>query len=101
MSADQRKAVLVLIDVVNRNLPAIWVVAEFTLRSIFATMKICVAILAFVWDVAEIKIRVTIHALHYRVASAQRKSGLRMCEFRFGPDWLPALRGMTLLTRNL
>lgn len=101
MSADQRKAVLVPIDVVNGNLPAVWVVAEFALCSILAAMKISVAILTLVRDVAEIKISVAIHALHYRVTPTQREPGLRMFEFEFGPDWLPALSAVTLLTWNL
>lgn len=46
MRTDQRKSILMLIDVVNGNLPTIGVVAEFTLRAIFAAMQIGVAVLA-------------------------------------------------------
>lgn len=46
MSADQRESILMLIDVVNGNLPAVGVVAEFTLRAILAAMQIGVAVLA-------------------------------------------------------
>ena len=46
MSADQRESILVLIDVVYGNLPAVGVMAEFTLRAILAAMQICVAVLA-------------------------------------------------------
>jgi len=47
VSSDQRKAILVLIDVVGGNLPAIRVMAEFTLRTVLATMQISVTVLAF------------------------------------------------------
>ena len=47
VGADQWKAILVLIDVVGGNLPAIRVMAEFTLCAILATMQISVAVLAF------------------------------------------------------
>jgi hypothetical protein len=46
VSADQRESILMLIDVVNGNLPTIGVVAEFTLRAVLAAMKIGVAVLA-------------------------------------------------------
>jgi hypothetical protein len=46
VSADQREAILVLIDVVNRNLPAIGVVAEFAFSTVLAPMQIGVSILA-------------------------------------------------------
>jgi len=45
MTSDERKSILMLIDVVNGDLPAIGVVAEFTLRSILAAMQIRVAVL--------------------------------------------------------
>jgi hypothetical protein len=46
MSADQRESILVLINVVYGNLPAVGVMAELTLRAILAAMQICVAVLA-------------------------------------------------------
>ena len=47
VSADQGKTILVLIDVVGGNLPAIGVMAEFTLGAVFAAMQIGVTVLAF------------------------------------------------------
>lgn len=76
MSTDQRKTILVLIDVVDRDLPSIAVVTEFTLCAILAAMEISVAILAFLTDVAEIQVDMAIEALHHSVASAQREPGL-------------------------
>ena len=58
-------------------------------------------VLALDGGIAEIKILVAIDALHFRVAAAQRKLGLRMFEFEFGAQRLPALSNVTLLARNL
>jgi hypothetical protein len=99
MRTDQRKPILMLIDVVNGNLPTVGVVAEFTLRAILAAMQIRVAVLALYWGIAEIKILVAIDALHIRMPATQRKFSLRMVEFGFGAQRLPALRGVTLLAR--
>jgi len=46
MSTDQGKTILMFVDVVNGNLPAICVVAEFALSAVFAAVQIGVAILA-------------------------------------------------------
>ena len=73
MSTDQRKSILMLIDVVNGNLPTIGVVAEVTLGAILAAMQIRVAVLALDGGVAEIEILVAIDALHFRVPATQRK----------------------------
>ena len=47
VSSDQWKAILVLIDVVGGNLPAIRVMTEFTLCAVLATMQISVTVLTF------------------------------------------------------
>ena len=46
VSSDQGKPILMFIDVMNGNLPAIGIVAEFALRAVLAPMQICVAVLA-------------------------------------------------------
>lgn len=101
MSADQRKSILMLIDVVNGNLPPIGVVAEVTLGAILAAMQIGVAVLALDGGVAEIEILVAVDALHFRVPATQRKLGFRMVEFKFGAQRLPALSAVTLLAPDL
>lgn len=70
VSADQRKPVLMLIDIVNRHLPAVGIVAKLAFRTIFPTMQISVAVLALVRNIAEVKVGVAIHALHFCVAAA-------------------------------
>ena len=101
MSTDQRKSILMLIDVVNGNLPTIGVVAEVTLGAILAPMQIGVAVLALDRGVAEIEILVAIDALHFCVPATQRELSLRMVEFEFGAQRPPALSVVTLLAGNL
>ena len=101
MGTNQRKSILVLIDVVDRHLPSICVVAEFALRAVLAAVEISVAILTFLRNVAEIEVSVAIETLHNRVAPAQGKPGLRMPEFDFRSDRLPTLCRVTLLAWNL
>jgi len=100
VSANQWKAILVFINVVDGNLPSIRVMAEFTLRPVLATMQISVTVLAFCRNIAEYQISVAIAAFHFHVPPAQGKSGLRVFEFEFGPKWIPIDRRMTLQARN-
>ena len=53
MRSDQGKTILMLVDVVNGNLPAVGVVAECALSTVFPPMQIRVAILALHWCIAE------------------------------------------------
>src|SRR5215475_5475467 len=50
---DERKSILMLVDVVNGNLPSVGVVTELALGSVLAAMQIRVAILALLRCVAE------------------------------------------------
>jgi len=101
MRADERKAILVLIDVVNRYLPAICVVAQFAFRSILPAMKVRMAVLTFFWHVAEVEVGMTINALYYCVATAQREPGLGVLELHFLPQRLPSHLRVTLLAWNI
>ncbi|HUB02428.1 MAG TPA: hypothetical protein VL983_07075 [Terriglobales bacterium] len=53
MRSDQRKTVLVRIDILQRNLPTTDFVAEITLRPILASMDVGMAVLAVMADVGE------------------------------------------------
>jgi len=101
VSANQRKPVLVLIDVVNRNLPAVGVVTKLALGAVLAAVQIGMAILTFLWGIAKDKSLVAIRALHFCVPAAQRKFSLRVGELEFGAQRLPSLRGMAILAWEL
>lgn len=98
---DQRKAILVLIDVVDGDLPAIGVVAQFAFSPIFAAMQIGMAILALVGSIGEIEIGMTVAASDSRVPSAQGEAGLRMVELDRVLDHLPIRRRMAVDARRI
>ena len=97
---NQREAILVLINVVNGDLPPGIPMACIALRRIFAAMNIRVAILALVACFREYKISVTIYAPDFRVQPAQRKSCLAMFKLRHRANRLPALRCVTVFARD-
>ena len=90
-----------LVDVVNRDLPAIWVMAQFAFRTVLSSVQVRMAVLAFLRNIAELEIRVTIDTLHFRVPPAQQKSGLRVLELHLRSQWFPSLIAVTLLARNV
>src|SRR5947209_7371182 len=94
MRANQGKAILMFIDVVNRDLPAIGVVAQLALRTILATMQIGVAVLAFVGSVGELEIVMTVAASHGGMAALKREAGLCMIEFDLVLNHLPVRSGV-------
>jgi hypothetical protein len=94
VSPNERKPILVFIDVVDRNRPAVGVVAQLALRAVLPAMQVGVAILALVGSVGEIEVGVAIAARHRCVPPAEWKAGLSMIEFDLVPDDLPVLDGM-------
>lgn len=101
VSSEQRETILMLIDVVNGNLPSVGVVAEFTFGAVFPAMKVSMAVLALLRSIAEDEILVTVGALHFCVTAVQREFRPRMGELKFGAKWLPALCGVTVLARSV
>src|SRR5882757_3212900 len=101
VSADQRKAVLVFVDVVDRNLPTIRVVTKFAFGPIFPTMEIGVAVLTLIRSIGEVEISVAVPTCHSGMAPAKRKACLRMVELSLTSDRLPISCGMTVLARDV
>jgi hypothetical protein len=97
VGADQGESVLMFVDVVDRNLPAVGCVAEFTLRAILAAMQIGVAVLTLARDVREVQIGMAVTAAHDCVAAPQRKTRVHVSEFGLGPNRFPAACGVTIL----
>jgi len=101
MGADQWKPILVLIDVVNRYLPAICVVAQLAFGAVLAPMQISVAVLALVGRIGKFEISVTVAASHFGVAPAKRKAGPSMIKFDLVGDDLPICRGVACGARQI
>lgn len=90
-----------LIDVVDRYLPAIGVVAELAFRPVLAPMQIGMAVLAFVGSIGEFEIGMAVPACHRRMAAAQRKPCLRMIKSNLVADYLPICNSVAGFARQL
>ena len=87
---DQREAVLVLINVVDGDLPTRVAVARITLRGVPAAMDIGVAVLALVMRLREDQVGMAIRAADFGMQTTQGESRLPMIELRDCADRLPS-----------
>jgi hypothetical protein len=78
---DQRESVLMLIDVVDRHLPAGVAVAQIALSGILAAMNVGVAVLALITDPGEHEISVAVLTTNTLVHATQRKARFAMIKF--------------------
>ncbi len=101
MGPNQRKAVLVLLYVLDRNLPAFHRVASFALRSHLSAMDVGMAVRAFLPDIGKYKFYVALCARDFGMHSAQRVRSLAVIEIWYGTDRLPAHAGMAALAGNI
>jgi len=101
MRTHQGKAVLVLINLLHRDLPSLDGVALFTGRAKLAFVDIGVAVGALLAHVGEHRLGVALGATDSLVHAAQRKSGLVMVELGDTADWLPSVQGVAVLAGNI
>src|SRR5215469_2391787 len=90
--ADQGKAILMLIDVMNRDLPPIGVMAELTFGSVLASMKVGVAVLTLVGRIGKFEIGMAVTACHSGVAPTKGKASLPVIKLDLSLNYLP-IRG--------
>ncbi len=90
-----------LIDVVDRNLPAIRVVTKFALRPVFPAMEVGVTILALIRSIGEVEIGMAVATCHDGMASTQRKASERVIEFDLASDHVPIVGRVTFIARNV
>ena len=98
---DQGEAVLMLLYVLDRNLPALHRVARLALRTHLPAMDVGVALSAFVSYVSEYKFYVTLRAGHLGMHSAQWVGSFVVIEIRHCADRFPAQAGMAGLAREI
>lgn len=101
MRTHQGKAVLVLINLLHRNLPSLYRVALFAGCPKLTLMDIGVAVSAFLAHVREHRLRVALGATHSLVHAAQGKSGLVVVELRNVADRLPCAQGVAVLAGDV
>jgi hypothetical protein len=97
----QREAIIVLLYLLNRNLPPSNGVASLAIRSQLPLVNIGVAVLAALADIAEDRFYVTLNAGHRLVHSAQGITRPVVIEFRNGPDRCPPTCSVAILAGNI
>src|SRR6266576_2917784 len=100
MRTDQWEAVLMLIDVVDRNLPAIDAMTEIALGAVFSTMQVGMTILALPADIAEHRIEMAFLAEHLGMHAAQGIRRLVVIELGILADGHPSRRCVAILARR-
>ncbi len=100
VSPSQRETIIVILDVLVRDLPSADSVALFAICAQLAPMNVGVTILAALADVGKNRLNVTLSAGHGSVHTTQRVPGLIVVKFRNSADRLPCACGMAVLTRN-
>jgi len=98
--AQQRKTILVVLQLLNRDIPSLHRMALRAVRTHLAPVDVIVAILAVLAHVGEHRFDVTLRAFHFFMHAAQGIAGFRMIKFRNRADGTPTRRGMTVLARN-
>ena len=97
----QRKAILVILDLLYGNVPALHRVALGAVRAHLALMHVRVAVLTLLAHVGKDGLNMALRALHFFVHASQRVAGFVVIEFRRGANGLPTRRRVTVLTRYL
>jgi hypothetical protein len=95
MSADQRKAILMAVNVLERNLPAIRVMTELALGPVLSAMEVGVTVLALIRHAGELQAGVAVTTPHVSMLTSEGKARIRMIEPDLRWDNLPARRDMT------
>ena len=100
MSADQREAIEVLVDLLHGNMPAPNRVALLAVRAHLALVDVGVAVGALRPDIRKDHLRVALRAGHAFVQAAQGVLRGVVVEFRNGADRFPAAQRVTVLARD-
>jgi hypothetical protein len=97
---DQGEAVLMLVDVVDGDLPSGIAMADVALRAVLAAMNVRVTVLALLSYIREDQVGVAIRTPDLDMHAAQRESDFFVIKLGDGTNRLPALWGVAILTRN-
>jgi len=97
VSTNQREAVLMFVDVVDGDLPAVHPVADVALRSVLPAVQVSMAILALLANVAEDGIKMTFLAGHVDVHPAQGIGRLVVIKLWVFANWHPGCGRVAVL----
>ena len=101
MSAGERKAVHVQVDLRSRDFPAADGVTAFASTRQFSAMNVSMAIGALIADVGKHHLGVAVYAVDALVQAAQGKLGLVVVELWYRSDRLPPVHGMAVLASDI
>ena len=100
MGAEKRETILVILDLLDRDIPAQNGVTLRAVRSHPALVDVRMTILTVLAHVGKNRLHVALVALNLLVHPAQRIIGLVVIEFRYRTNGLPTSSGMTVFARN-
>lgn len=100
MRANQREAVLMVLDRVYRDLPTLYRVATLAVCAELTAMNVCVAIRALLTYILEDQTGMTFAAAYFFVHAAQGIPRLVMVKLGVGSNWFPTCVGVAILTRD-
>src|SRR5467141_5200183 len=100
VSAEKRKAILVILNFLNGIVPTENRVALRAVRAHFPLVNIGVAILTILAHVCEYWFYVALRALNFFVHASQRIPRSVVIKFRDGANGAPASRGVAVLAGN-
>jgi len=101
VGASERESIVVLLHLLDGNLPSAYGVALLAIRAELALMNVGVAVLAALPDIAEYGFHMALRASHGLVHSAQRVLRPVVIELRDGADRLPSACCVTVLAWNV
>ena len=101
VSSEQRKAVLVLVDLLHGNLPALDGVALFAAGTELAFMDVGVTIRALIAHVGKYRFDMALRAGDPLMHTAQREAGLVVVELWHVADRLPSTQRVAVLAGNI
>jgi len=101
MRSSQGEAVVVLLDLLDRDLPAADRVTLLAIRSELSFVDVGVAVLATLSDVGEDRLDVALHTSDGLVHAAQRISRCVVIKLRDRANRLPSVWGVAVLTGNV
>lgn len=101
MCPHQREAVLVVLDLLYRDLPSLHRVALLAVGAELAFVNVGVAVGAPGGNIAEDQLGVARGARHFLVHAAQRISSLVVVKLRHAADRLPSAEGVAVLAWNV
>lgn len=99
--SSQGKTIIVLLNVLNGNLPSTHRMTLLAIRSKLALVNVGVAILATLAHVRKDRLAVALRASHRCMHAAKRIPGLVVIEFRHGTNRFPRAGGVAVLTGDV